>query len=69
MRILVNGEVKCTSKAVYGQDDASVSGEKWETIVAYDPCVGPIRVKKGSKVTIASDYDLRQHKLYVFAPP
>jgi hypothetical protein len=64
MRILVNGEVKCTSKAVYGQDETgSVSGEKWEAIVAYDPCIGPIPVKKGSKVTIASDYDLRQHRL------
>ena len=63
MRILVNGEVKCTSKAIYGQDDTSVGGEKWETIVAYDPCVGPIRVKRASIVTIASDYDLRQHKL------
>jgi hypothetical protein len=63
MRVLVNGEVKCMSKAIYGQDDVSVSGEKWETIVAYDPCVEPIFVKKGSTVTLLSDYDLRQHKL------
>jgi hypothetical protein len=63
MRVLVNGEVKCTSNAIYGQDGGSVGGEKWETIVAYEPCIGPIFVKKGSTVTIASDYDLRKHKL------
>jgi hypothetical protein len=63
MRIIVNNEVKCISKAIYDTDSTSVAGEKWETIVAYDPCIGPIFVKRGSTVTIASDYDLRQHKL------
>jgi hypothetical protein len=63
MRVIVNNEVKCMSKAIYGQDDAGLNNEKWETIVAYEPCIGPILVKKGSNVTIASDYDLRQHKL------
>jgi hypothetical protein len=64
MRIILNDKTVCESKAIYGQDGAtSVGGEHWETITAYEPCIGPIKAKAGDKLMISSDYDLRRHKL------
>jgi len=64
LKMLVNGKVACTSDPIYGQDGAStVNGEKWETITSYSPCRDPIKLTRGDKVMMTSDYDLRQHKL------
>lgn len=64
IKILVNGKVACASDTIYGEDGAStVNGEKWETITSYSPCRDPIKLKKGDKIKMTSDYDLRKHKL------
>jgi hypothetical protein len=64
MKVILNGKAVCESKAIYGQDTAtSVNGERWETIMSYEPCLGPIKMVTGDKVHISAEYDLRKHKL------
>jgi hypothetical protein len=64
MRVVLNDKVLCHSNAIYGQDTGtSVRGELWETIIGYEPCLGPFKVRTGHKIFISSDYDLRKHKL------
>jgi hypothetical protein len=61
-----NGQLVCTSEAVYGGDhgtDKSNTGEKWETISSYTNCHDPVKIKKGDKLTMTADYDLTKHKL------
>ena len=63
MRVILNGKVVCDSKAIYDQKTGTnVKGERWETIMTYEPCLGPIKTKKGDKLQISSDYDVRKHK-------
>jgi hypothetical protein len=60
----VNGKVACRSLANYGGDgQAEVDGKKWETISSYTPCHDPIKVAKGDKVVLSSEYDLTKHRL------
>ncbi|KAF2425340.1 hypothetical protein EJ08DRAFT_663670 [Tothia fuscella] len=64
MTFFVNGVQKCTSKAVYGVSGAAdLNGQKWETIGAYTPCLEPIEIKKGDKLTMEANYDLTKHRL------
>ena len=64
LRFLVNDKLVCRSRAVYGADGtADVNGAKWETISSYTPCSEPIKVSKGDKFGLASEYDLTKHRL------
>jgi len=65
MTLYLNGENKCTSKAVYGGTDGGleINGEKWETITAYTPCEAPIAIKVGDTLTMDAYYDVSKHKL------
>lgn len=65
MTFYVNGKEACTSNAVYGTSGSATidGGEKWETIGAYTPCLEPIAIKKGDKLTMEAWYDLRTHRL------
>ena len=66
IKLVVNDRIACQANAIYGQDGGtSVNGEKWETITSYSPCPEPVQIKSGDRIKISSDYDLRQHKLYV----
>ncbi|QDS72520.1 hypothetical protein FKW77_000157 [Venturia effusa] len=63
--VILNGKPACTLKAKYGGTDggATINGQKWETITAYDVCSEPIKVSKGDKITMEAWYDLTAHKL------
>lgn len=37
--------------------------EKWETIQSYSPCGEAVKIKKGDKLSMDSNYDLTKHKL------
>jgi len=66
IKIFVNDKLACHSDAIYGglgDGGTSVNGEKWETITTYSPCTEAIKLNKGDKVKMTSDYDLRKHKL------
>ncbi|KAF2674030.1 hypothetical protein BT63DRAFT_408254 [Microthyrium microscopicum] len=63
LKLFLNNEVVCNSKAIYGKSGASVNGVEWETIVSYEPCSKPIKLTKGDKMRLESEYDLTQHKL------
>jgi hypothetical protein len=65
LRFLVNDKLVCRSLAVYGADgNIDVNGAKWETISSYTPCNEPIKVSKGDKLGLASEYDLTKHRLW-----
>ena len=64
MKVFLNDKLVCQSDAVYGQDGGtSVNGEKWETITSYTPCLEPVKIKRGDKIKMTSDYDLTKHRL------
>ena len=37
--------------------------KKWETITSYSPCADPVKIKKGDKLSMDSNYDLTKHTL------
>jgi hypothetical protein len=61
---LVNDKLVCRSRAVYGADGTvDVNGAKWDTISSYTPCNEAVKVNKGDKLGLASEYDLTKHQL------
>ena len=64
IKLFRNGELVCTSKAVYGGGaGAELNGEKWETITSYEECSNPVKIKKGDTLKMTADYDLTKHRL------
>jgi hypothetical protein len=63
LQIQVNGKFACKSNAIYTASGSEVDGKQWESITGYTNCAEPIKVQKGDKVTLSSEYDLRKHKL------
>jgi hypothetical protein len=66
----INGKEICTSKALYGgagHEGKAPSGESWTSINSMEFCEHnqPTKVKKGDKLTIAGNFDLIKHPLYV----
>jgi len=61
MDMAINGKHVCSSKATYGGTGSQVGG--WETISAMSYCDGPIPVKKGDGLSMATIYDLKKHPL------
>ncbi len=62
--IKINGREQCVSKAVYGGMGATRKGptdEVWTTIRTMTYCPGPIRVKKGDKLSLEAHYDISLH--------
>ncbi|KAF2405524.1 hypothetical protein EJ06DRAFT_545987 [Trichodelitschia bisporula] len=64
-KIFLNGEHVCTSNAIYGTSEGTreIDGKKWETISGYTPCSNAIKIKKGDRLTMTSDYDLTKYTL------
>jgi hypothetical protein len=62
MKVSVNGNVVCESKAEY----VGLSGNaQWDTIKQMSQCKAPVPVKKGDKLVIEAAYDLNKHPSYV----
>lgn len=63
--VIVNGKAACTLRARYGGTDggATINGQKWETITAYDVCKEPVKITKGDSITMEAWYDLTAHRL------
>jgi hypothetical protein len=62
--IKINGKEQCVSKAVYGGDGATRPGlanDVWTTIRTMTYCPGPVRVRKGDKVSLEAHYDIALH--------
>jgi len=62
--IKINGREQCVSKAEYGGVGATRRGptnEVWTTIRTMTYCPGPVRVKKGDKVSLEAHYDISLH--------
>jgi hypothetical protein len=71
MSAKINGKEICTSKALYGgpgHEGKTPSGGNWTMIREMEFCETnqPIKVSKGDKLTIAGNFDLEKHPLYVF---
>jgi hypothetical protein len=63
VEVFLNGKNVCQSRAVYGEQTASGTGQSWQTIVDYTPCNDAVAIKKGDKIYVTSEYDLTKYKL------
>jgi hypothetical protein len=66
MELLINGKLACVSKAVYaidGQVLTDKNGKTASSIVGMSPCVGPIQLKKGDKLSVTANYDRSAHPM------
>lgn len=66
INVYLNNKKVCTSSAIYGGDRAvqgQAQPQKWETIISYTPCADAVKIKKGDKLSMDSNYDLRKHTL------
>jgi hypothetical protein len=61
----VNGKEGCTSKAIYGTDEAlkglGANGADWVTIKDMSVCPNAVKVKKGDSIIVQADYDFDTH--------
>lgn len=49
---------------MYGGDGGKeIDGKKWETITGYKVCNDPVKVKKGDRLYMTSEYDVTRHRL------
>jgi hypothetical protein len=61
---MINDKETCVSKAVYGGYGATRKGsndEVWTTIREMTYCPGPVKVRKGDKITLEAHYDTSLH--------
>jgi hypothetical protein len=63
VEVFLNGKNICQSRAVYGEQKASGTGQSWQTIVDYTPCNDAVAIKKGDQIYVTSEYDLTKYKL------
>jgi hypothetical protein len=66
MELFINGKTACVSKAVYGIDGQILTDQNGNTassIVGMKPCVTPIQLKKGDRLSVTANYDRSVHPM------
>jgi hypothetical protein len=63
VEVILNGKRVCESRAIYGEQKKTQTGQSWQTIIDYTPCNDAVPIKKGDKVMVTSEYDLTKYKL------
>jgi hypothetical protein len=61
MFMFINDKIVCTSEAIYGGQDPSLPSAAGASITKLTPCQVPIPVKKGDWLSMAAEYDLKNH--------
>jgi hypothetical protein len=62
--VKINGKEACISKAEYGGPGATrkaKDGTTWTTVREMTYCPGPLKVKRGDKISLEARYDFEAH--------
>jgi hypothetical protein len=65
MKLYLNEKLVCTSDATYGGGSGTtkVDGKEWTTISKMSECDDNIKVKKGDKISMKTQYNTTRHPL------